>query len=253
MSTKNTFLDCDSPWVDAEIHDELERNNANRPHSDPSSSRSSSASSMSGESSGGRGIGRSIVDPSFRRCPTSLERGPDGTLIITQASALSTSPTPDVEHVENWTLGAEGHSQGACRPCRFFFESRCRDGAACTKCHLHHEEGDPRLKFRVGKAQRQNLKRIIQKLKERMLEDGPNFNLDDVEFVKDSVKESPVLRAKILKELAPLGLLQVPLELSGAGSQPGRVSSNSGSAVLRPAAQTARDAENNSDCETFSL
>lgn len=52
-------------------------------------------------------------------------------------TACPPEPKPAVE----WrrSVGSVGHEEGLCKRCAFYSKGRCRNGDACTHCHLNHE------------------------------------------------------------------------------------------------------------------
>merc|ERR1712194_260219 len=84
-----------------------------------SSSGSRSASFEPGPSSPGREVKKTLSGPFAGTEPTNFENR--------ASSSLEGGPS--------WSIGAELHSVGQCRPCAYH-RSGCFSGAACIYCHL---------------------------------------------------------------------------------------------------------------------
>lgn len=225
LTTKNTFLDCRSPWVDAEVDWAVRQAEANRPNSDPSSNSSSRSSSIGTSISVTSGSGDVSKARSYVQDIESLlqfvrfedrvvlasSSGQQGGATIggDQPSAESPTASPAASLAKSqapgpavgiWTPGAEGHEDLSCTPCKFLFKAgSCREGEACNFCHLKHPSGHPKLKLRPCKGKRDRFRKMIQKLQEEVALDGRDVNLDDLDYVLPSVKDNEHLKARLMR------------------------------------------------------
>lgn len=207
----------------------LQDADARRPKSDPSSATSSRSVSVDSCNSSGS----QDVVPQSRRVAFLEDAVGHVTSEVTAKGAAPVSKHRPIDpNLGIWTPGAALHADSHCTPCKYIFtEKSCAEGSNCEYCHLKHESGHPKLKFRPCRGKRNRFRKMIEKMRETV-EEGGELDIDELDFVLPSIKSNEFLKQKVMKRLAAEGLV-----LGGAVNDVG-TASTAAAAAPAPAPPT---------------